>query len=869
MRASNDAVKLPVAFGRKSLVRVRNKHVTWAELLERLSEPAVGSETLDEYLALGQAEQRDLKNVGWFIGGHCEDNYRTNRNIRQRSIVTLDLDFATPELIDDFEMGLSPLCEFEFAIYSTRKHTREKPRLRVVIPLKRPVDAEAYSPLARLLTARLFPDSTERSMGCSSGESYVLGQLMYLPSRSRDAEFVFLRNEGRLCDPGEVLEAFPTWRDHSTLPWSERREARSPRKSDRKAEDPTEKAGIIGAFCRQYPVERAIETFLPEVYLPGEGGSKPRYTYAEGTTVNGAIVEDDGLFLYSHHGTDPCCNTLVNSWDLVRIHLFSHLDAEARPDTSPGKLPSFEAMVEMASGIPEVVQDMAEANLDVASMFDDFGSAEVDIDDGPGDDIDDLLGPAEPVDGPVGADDDKKPSSEWLKELEIDKNGTIKSTLANVSLIIGHDPRLSRAVEFNEFTQELVTRTGVRSKIELLAQKPVQDKVNGDLWQDFHDRCVRMILESPRGKGKPGYGIKVSDRDVVSAVDLVGNRNAFHPVKEYFEKLRWDGKERLERLFIDFLCTPDTPYYREVARLTLLAAVTRVYEPGHKYDYMVIVEGLQGKRKSTFFNILAKNWFTEMNAGFDDAKKAVETTRGALIAEVAELSQFRKTEVTQIKAFVSRAADKVRLSYERREKVFPRQCIFVGTTNDDAYLRDTTGNRRFLPVKCELPGEVEIDTDRLKREADQLWAEAVVLYRRMRDEQPYGTLPLFLRDKASQRHALALQDSRMVETEEDAMIGLIQAWLDTPVRKSVVEGTAATSKFENHSDDADPEVLREETCAIEVWLELFEGTKESFTRGNQLKMGRTLRRVPGWEYAGIVRTKKFGVQRTYRRIDLI
>jgi predicted P-loop ATPase len=190
----------------------------------------------------------------------------------------------------------------------------------------------------------------------------------------------------------------------------------------------------------------------------------------------------------------------------------------------------------------------------------------------------------------------------------------------------------------------------------------VKDKARGDLWQDHNDLSVRAILEAPRGKGKPGYGLKVTDRDLTGGVEIVAHLNAFHPVRDYFEQLRWDGRERLSKVLIEYLACPDTPYHREVIGLMLTAAVARVYEPGHKFDNALIIEGKQGIRKSTFIRTLAKGWFSELHGDLGDQKKMVEQTVGFLILELPELTNLRRSEVEDTKSFLSRIEDTVRLA---------------------------------------------------------------------------------------------------------------------------------------------------------------------------------------------------------------
>ena len=215
----------------------------------------------------------------------------------------------------------------------------------------------------------------------------------------------------------------------------------------------------------------------------------------------------------------------------------------------------------------------------------------------------------------------------------------MKPTLHNLRLIVENDPWTRKVPAYNEFTQEIVQRgsPGVKSPRRAKAAKAtlqlsgsswsIRDRVNGDFWTEDKDNAIRALLEAPETQG--GYGIKIPDRDLRAAIDIAGRENCFHPVRNYLSELVWDGRDRVETLFIDYLGAPDDAYHRHVARIMLVAAVTRVHEPGHKFDTAVILEGLQGKRKSTFISTLAKNWFVELDGDVADTKQMVELMQGA------------------------------------------------------------------------------------------------------------------------------------------------------------------------------------------------------------------------------------------------
>ncbi|HYD04490.1 MAG TPA: VapE domain-containing protein, partial [Reyranella sp.] len=396
-----------------------------------------------------------------------------------------------------------------------------------------------------------------------------------------------------------------------------------------------------------------------------------------------------------------------------------------------------------AAGIARLERDQGEDDGD-ADAFDEAAkdpeiAALLGGDQSAGDDIDAI--------GSEAANPERK----WRQLLDLNEEGILKPTLHNLTLILRNDIRTKGIVEYNLFSEEFVQRRppGIFQRRAKAAKPTIQlaesifavkDKVNGDLWTDSKDAGLRVMLEAPRTQG--GYGIRVTDRDLKAAIDIIGTNSAFHPVREYLSGLKWDGRPRVETLFIRYLGAEDNEYSRDVTRLTLLGAVARAFEPGHKFDFATILEGVQGKRKSTFIEILARYWFVELQGDFSDRKRMIEKTQGSWICELPELTQFGKTDVEEIKAFISAKGDKDRLAYERRAKRFERQFILIGSTNRDEYLRDETGGRRFWPIACTVN---EIDTDTFEKEVDQVWAEAVALYREMRQRQPRGTLPLYLR----------------------------------------------------------------------------------------------------------------------------
>ena len=400
--------------------------------------------------------------------------------------------------------------------------------------------------------------------------SYRPAQLMFMPTRSRDQEYLTWRNNGAPVDFEAILADWPhDWRNYENLPHSAQRGPERVR-ADR-AENPLNKKGLIGAFCRTYSIPEAIEEFLPGIYVPTETPSgKPRYTYAHGTTASGAVIEDDGLFLYSHHGSDPCSNMLVNAFDLVRIHAFGkHDEGKDLSDATAAQYPSYREMMRFIEQDDKTKKTLLEEQLDLDAMFDDLSegdelgqslrqtyehdTAAIDAE------IERLLGSDDLPGLPPwpGRTKPPKPANGWSKTLDPDTSGVPKANLPNIGLIISNDARLYGLVSRNRFSQQICARREIRSKLPLVPELEVPDKENGLRWTDEHDDSLRMIMESPSGKGRGGYGMaKVSDRDINSAVRLVARKWEYHPVLEYLIALRWDRIPRVEQLWVQYVGAP-------------------------------------------------------------------------------------------------------------------------------------------------------------------------------------------------------------------------------------------------------------------------------------------------------------------------
>ena len=296
----------------------------------------------------------------------------------------------------------------------------------------------------------------------------------------------------------------------------------------------------------------------------------------------------------------------------------------------------------------------------------------------------------------------------WEGMLIRNQHGSVKAATANVVTVLAHDPGWKSVLTWNDFT----------GQPETTRRPPWRDeKVDAGTWTEADD--VRLVMALERR-----YGVVISASTVRAAVVNVARRRSYHPVRDWLSGVEWDRTPRLSSWMRTYLGSkqPDA-YIERVGTWSLIAAVARVYRPGCKADCMVVLEGPQGAMKSTALRVLAgDDNFATLSPTVGD-KDAYLALQGAWLVELDELAGLRRAAVEKIKSFLSSQADRYRPPYARAVDSFPRQCMLWGTTNADAYLTDHTGGRRFWPVEVG-----QIDIDGLRRDRDQLWAEAVVAF---------------------------------------------------------------------------------------------------------------------------------------------
>ncbi len=785
-------MKFSIATGQNRWTkRWKNQEWTWEELLKRLRTTTRTRETLSEYMKMPKTDQDRIKDVGGFVGGYVKNGRRIAGNITKRQLVTLDADFGTSELLPMLDLLYGGN---NYAVYSTHKHTPEKPRLRVVLPLSAPVDPDAYQAVARRIAADIGIDMFDDT-------TYEPGRLMYWPSTAADGDYYFYENAGEYIDPQTVLDLYDDWKDSSAWPVSSRQMDVFTRAA-KKQGDPLEKPGSVGAFCRTYTISEAIETYLPDRYVACD---KPgRYTYTQGSTAAGLVLYEDGKFAYSHHGTDPVSGRLVNAFDLVRLHLFRDLDEDAKADARVNDLPSYKAMCDLVAKDDAVKAEEDQNRLEKVKEYFDTD---------------------EPID------------TEWMAALTRDKRNQIESTPGNVKRILENDPNLIGRIAYNEFNFRYV----------LLDDMPWRGTSAGQVWTDADASCLRNYLSAVYG---------VQGRQIIEdACAEVFMRRRFHPVRDYIKSLEWDGRPRCETLWIDYLGAEDNKYVRTVTKKHLVAAVSRVFKPGCKFDYVIVLSGPQGIGKSTMIARLGRSWFSDSITTVS-GKEAYEQLHGVWIAELGELYATKKAETEAVKSFLSKTEDMFRVAYGRYTSVFPRQCVFYGSTNDSTFLRDRTGNRRFWPIDVgqnEHPYDLNDFTSEL---VDQIWAEAYQLY--------LGGESIYIDSKIIEEMARNVQEAH---TELSEKRGVIQEYLET----LLPDNWESLDLFERRGwleeDSEKGTIERDRVCVLEVWCEALGGDPKTLTGMMSREINNILRSFPEWEEKKTVQRfgKLYGRQRGFSK----
>ena len=752
---------MKIAYGNSRMEKKwKNNEISWDDFCKRVSTTQTTTETVEEYRKMSKPQQDSIKDVGGFVAGHLKAGRRKNGTVLCRSMLTLDMDHGSEDILDELDMFNS----HKMCIYSTHKHTPEVPRLRLIMPLTRDVSEDEYPAVARKVAQEIGMDMFDDT-------TYQPHRLMYWPSTSSNGEFIFRVLDGDVVNPDYYLGLYDDWRDVSTWPVSSR-ESEAVKKTASQQADPLTKDGVVGAFCRTYSIREAIDKFLKDVYEPS--AMEGRYDYIPADSSAGVIIIDE-KFSYSFHATDPACGQLLNAFDVVRVHKFQEDD--------PKK--SFKAMAKFASEDEEVKLLIFKERQDSAA--EDFDEGDPDA---------------------------------WKKKLEYeDKSLQLKNTLRNLTLILENDPNLKDIV----FNQHL---DGMEIKGDVPWRHPSK------FWRDADDAQLISYVDE-------NYGT-FSKRNFDIAVAKVTDDRSYHPIREFLQALpEWDKVERVDTLLIDYLGAADTKYVRAVTRKTLCAAACRVLNPGCKFDTMLVLNGSQGIGKSTLIARLGGEWFSDsLSLNDTKDKTAAEKLQGYWILEIGELAGLRKAEVETLRSFLSRQNDIYRASFGKRTTPHPRQCVFFGTTNaESGYLRDTTGNRRFWPVKT-LGGGSKCSWDVTQEEVLQIWAE--VMHYVKEGEKLYLDPEVEALAKAEQREAMESDEREgLVREYLDALLPDNWDDMDTFERRNFLDGTGKADIGKKGT------IRRTQVCNMEIWCECFGKERSNLKRADSNELSGILVKL-GW-----------------------
>ena len=717
--------------------------------------------------------------------------------------------------------SLHDRIHFLCAVYSTHGHTPEAPRLRLVAPFSRDVTPDEFVAISRFL-------ANDIGMGMFDVCSFATNQLMYWPTCPSNGEYLFDTFDGKPLDPDDILAAHPGWQDCSLLPTTPK-ESKVIKPSLKPQEDPLSKPGIVGAFCRAYDIDAAIDTFLPDVYKPSVVSD--RRDYINGTSSAGLVLYD-AKFAYSHHATDPAYGKLLNAFDLVRLHKFP-----SNSDDPSEEKKSYKAMADFASKDEAVGEILLREKQEAAAReFGQVAGAGTADSSNPGTPVDQANQANQATTGTPGSP--ASPPS-WTKSLTRDRNGGIQNTLHNLTLIIANDNNL-QGICFNQLAD------GMEIKGTVPWKHPAR------FWRDADDAQLICYVDA-------NYG-SFSARNFDIAVTKVVDDRSYHPIKDYFATLPpWDGVPRVDTVLVDYLGAEDNAYTRAITRKSLCAAVTRIWTPGIKFDYILVLNGPQGIGKSTLIFKLAGDWYSDsLNLTDMNDKTAAEKLQGYWILEIGEMAGMRKADIEKVKAFVSRQDDKYRASFGRRVTPHPRQCIFFGTTNsENGYLRDVTGNRRFWTVKTPGTGKWkpwQLDEATVR----QIWAEVLVLVDK--GEKLYLDTDL-------EAHAQREQNAAM---EQDDREGLVKEYLEKllPENWDGMDVFDRKHYLQDYGKPGQPEAVqkRETVSNLEIWCECFGKPKEDIKPSDSYAIAAIMVRIEGWEKMdGRISIPGYGQQRAYRR----
>jgi predicted P-loop ATPase len=665
-------------------------------------------ETVEEYQKGDREFKLKSKDKGAFIAGTSEGNTRDALSISSRNMITLDMDYCPPNILDIIrqKQDVDKLLNFRFFIYSTHSHTAEEPRFRLIVPLSEDITVEKYEPIARAIAGII-------GMEYFDATTFQINRIMYFPTVSIDGDYIceaFGIDDWNDLVPNDMLDRYMDYLNIAEFQKPLFIEGLKVDKiQDGKVKDSRKtKYRIVNSFNTEYTIRQAIEEFLKEQYEKGKNAD--RYTYKFGESKDGLVILND-QYAYSHHGTDPAQGRLLNAFDIVRIHLFGKKDdqkSDQEEYDTYDKNTSYSEMVDyIRANLPNVMKHMPEMEK-LKKNEREFTSNQAEV------------------------EENSVEASDWRLTLDYtgsEKDRHPKSNARNIKIIFENDEYFKGLFYYDSLKDAICfDRTPHWNK----------EKGKGDLVTDEDDSEIRVYLNSI---------YQIAGKDLIyDSVVHQASKVRRHPIKTFFATLPdWDGTPRIEEIFCNLYDIKPNAYYREASKSWWVGIVQRIMRPGSKFDMMLVICGEQGIGKSQLGKSIAtlewKGTMTQIDSqpnyyGDDelpfDKKDAYEQLNGIMIYELPEFEKYyKKSDTSTIKSFLSKTSDKFRKSYGRRVAEYRRQCVFIATTNDMRPLRDRTGNRRFLPFYAQLPKNTSrlYDANYWNEEIrNQCLAEAIVYF---------------------------------------------------------------------------------------------------------------------------------------------
>ena len=662
------------------------KTVPWEKLCKKLQTPKVTGETMAEYAAMTKDQRGEIKDVGGYVGGRIEGGNRKAGNITDRQLVCLDADYGDFGLWDAWDIEVGKAC----LMHTSHSSTPEKPRLRFVIPLSRPVTAAEYEPIARRLAEWLdinaFDDTT-----------YEASRLMYWGSCPRDAEYICkVYPSDEWVDPDSVLATYEDWHDMASWPTSDRQTSVITKMGQVQG-NPLEKPGVIGAFNRSYTITEAIETFLPDVYTPcGDG----RWTYTKGSTTGGAVTYDNDTFIYSHHDTDPISRRLCSAFDMVRIHLFG--DQDEGSTEGIGDLPSMNAMKNMCQNDEKVQKELVEG---IAQTPADVFDKKTDLVQFTGDLTE--IGLSVRLSDTYGGVLMRNKSFGWLfwdgVKWVLDAEAEAGMLMMKFTDDLYQSARMRMQLATDKASQEIAKREFL-AVCKLRTAPGISHLVN----------LLKTIVDEPRTDSFDAEPWDLNTPDGI--VDLrTGNIRAHDPRARCTKCTAVSpGRTGIEQwlLFISHISNGDEEFAEYLQVLAGMAAVGKVYEEG-----LVISYGPGGNGKSTFFGAIGSvlgDYAKAVNAdvlvpswGRPD-QSYIAALRGVRLAVLGETETSATLSTAALKRITSRDVISARSLYKDPMSFIPTHTTIMHTNHLPRLTSTDKGTKRRIavaPFPATLPPE--------------------------------------------------------------------------------------------------------------------------------------------------------------------